>query len=137
MTLTTGFATETVATEGTSFPVASEICCTRKPTIPPIAMTQSSQSPKAPQPSLCRLSTTGFISVAESPKRMPATVPRRAAFTVSPPRFANRQSATQLATMTMTAASHSEPGAESTPPAGSPMMAKIASPTTMTAAPSP
>ena len=42
-TLTTGFATDTVATAGTSFPVDSESCWKRNPTIPAIAMTQSSQ----------------------------------------------------------------------------------------------
>ena len=39
MTLTTGFATETVATEATSHPVESEICCTRKPMTPAAART--------------------------------------------------------------------------------------------------
>ena len=68
MTLTTGLVTETVATEGTSRPVESESCWKRKPTIPAAAITQNSQPPStAPNPSAWRFSTTGFISVAESP----------------------------------------------------------------------
>ena len=38
MTLTTGFVTETVATDGTSLPVASESCWITKPTRPAMAM---------------------------------------------------------------------------------------------------
>ena len=68
MTLTTGFATETVATAGTSFPVASDSCWIRKPTSPATAITQNSNvASTSTAPSVWRLSVTGFISVAERP----------------------------------------------------------------------
>ena len=68
MTLTTGLATETAATEGTSRPVASESCWRTQPMMPAAAQIQNShQATTPPSPSVCRPSTTGFINVAERP----------------------------------------------------------------------
>src|SRR6476619_6742818 len=68
ITLTTGFATETVATDGTSLPVESESCWNRNPTIPAAAHTQNSQlATTSTSPSVWRFSTTGFIIVADRP----------------------------------------------------------------------
>ena len=64
----TGFATETVATDGTSLPVESESCWNRNPITPAAAQIQNSQlATTSTRPSVCRFSTTGFIRVAESP----------------------------------------------------------------------
>jgi hypothetical protein len=61
-------ATETAPTDGTNRPVESESCWNRKPTTPAAPQIQNCQpATTLARPSVCRLSTTGFISVAERP----------------------------------------------------------------------
>src|SRR5215475_12821787 len=109
ITLTTGLATETAATEGTSRPVESDNCWNRKPTIPAAAQTQNCQPETTVlSDSVWRLSTTGFINVAESPYSSPAIVPSNAAFTDTLPRLANTSSETHAAQMTRIEATQSE-----------------------------
>jgi branched-chain amino acid transport system substrate-binding protein len=134
-TLTTGLATDTVATEGTRRPVASESCWIRKPTTPAMHITQNCQSPRTSRPSTCQDSTTGFISTAARPNRMPATAPSPPAFTVGLPRFARIPRTTQTTTMIPIATTQSEVGALFTPPAGSPNEPKRTRPATISTAP--
>ncbi len=133
---TTGFATDTVATEGASFPVPSETCCTTKAAMPVRAIAYASQSVRtAPIPS-CRVSTVGFARLADSPKRIPAANPYVAALRVSEPRPPrNIEDSRRARRRTTSRNAQSEAGASSTPLAGSAKIVNIASPATMTAAP--
>ena len=137
ITLTAGFATETAAIAGASWPVASDSCWMTNATKPKPSSAQVCQAPAASPTLTCRSSMTGFAKLADSPKKRPAHTPRTAARSAGAD-FARNQSrsATTIAAMMTVAMTRSRVFALSTPASGSPTRTNIASPTTTTPAPS-
>ena len=74
-TLTIGFATETVATDGASRPVPSETCCSTKPSTPAIASAYGSQCESIVPTLSCSQSSVGLVSAAERPNSIPDAAP--------------------------------------------------------------
>ena len=72
---TTGFATDTVATDGARRPVPSETCWSTNPSTPATASAYGSQWESIVATLSCRKSSVGLVNAADRPNSIPDTVP--------------------------------------------------------------